>query len=407
MKKILVTLMTVFALMAFTACESKDVEKSEETTTSVAEVTTAATEAKTTTEAETTTEKETEAETEAEVVEDTEIFVGRGYTLVIDGEKWLDGEEYMDIVANLAENTEAAQYANLSADDIRNMGDAIFFNINNGSNFNVAVSDSGYLGVYDDDTLNQLASIMKEQYNKITGYNCEEYELVEVNGYKALKFTVMAENDVNTLKMNSYIFYKGTNQIVVTYTVAASKFDDTIAEFEKVLNTIELTETAADDNSAKPESTGTADANSYSSNDFNFEYDSSKWAQDETDSEVFNYISSNDIWESASNFNIKQDDMGMDMDMSAEMMEIFALSVKEEYDNTDGVTFLDWSAYSKKDDVLLINSEAEYMGIKMKVQQYCFMKSGKMSILTFTATNDCFDAMIPEFEAVVNTAYYE
>ena len=88
-------------------------------------------------------------------------------------------------------------------------------------------------------------------------------------------------------------------------------------------------------------------------------------------------------------------------------MEFFALSVKEEYDTTDGVTFLDWSAYSKKDDVLLINCEAEYMGIKMKEQQYCFMKSVKMSILTFTATDDCFDAMVPEFEAVVNSAYYE
>lgn len=405
MKKILVTLMTVLALMAFTACESKDVEKSEETTASVAEVTTAATEAETTSEAETT----TEAETEAEVVEDTEIFVGRGYTLLIDGEKWLDGEEYMDLISKMAENTEAAQFAGLSAEEMKNMSDALFFHADNSSNFNITVTDVGNVGELSDDMLNQLAELMVEQYASMPGYTFEKYDIVEVNGYTALKFMITSENGVNTLRMNSYIFYKGTKQVVITYTVAASKFDDTIAEFEKVINTIELTDAASDD-SDKPESTGstgTADANSYSSNGFNFEYDSSKWAQKETDSEIFNYIASDDILKQATNFNIKQDDMGMDMDMSAEMMEFFALSVKEEYDTTDGVTFVDWSAYSKKDDVLLINCEAEYMGLKMKVQQYCFLKAGKLTIITFTAYDDCFDAMVPEFEAIVNSAYYE
>lgn len=405
MKKILVTLMTVLALTAFTACVSKEVKTDDEITTVSVSEETAETDVETTK----ATEKVTEAETEAEVVEDTEIFVGRGYTLLIDGEKWLDGEEYMDLISKMAENTEAAQFAGLSAEEMKNMSDALFFHADNSSNFNITVTDVGNVGELSDDMLNQLAELMVEQYASMPGYTFEKYDIVEVNGYTALKFMITSENGVNTLRMNSYIFYKGTKQVVITYTVADSKFDDTIAEFEKVLNTIELTDTAADD-SNKPEntgSTGTADANSYSSNGFNFEYDSSKWAQKETDSEIFNYIASDDILKQATNFNIKQDDMGMDMDMSAEMMEFFALSVKEEYDTTDGVTFVDWSAYSKKDDVLLINCEAEYMGLKMKVQQYCFLKAGKLTIMTFTAYDDCFDDMVPEFEAIVNSAYYE
>ncbi|MBR4097235.1 MAG: hypothetical protein IKK42_08045 [Oscillospiraceae bacterium] len=413
MKKILITLMTVLALTAFSACESKEVGTAEETTASVAEETTAATESETTTEAETTTEKETEAETEPEVVEDTEVFVGTGYTLLIDGEKWLDGEEYKALIAKIAENTKVAQYADLSAEEIQDMSDALFFHADNSSNFNVTVSELGNIGELDDDMLKQLADIMVEYYNSMEGYTFEGYDIVEVNGYKAIKFVIMADNSGSTLKMNSYIFYKGTKQFVITYTVDASEFDETVAEFEKVLNTITLTDNTAsdgntDDSEADDSTEAVSQTVSYSVNGFSFDYNSSNWKQNEDDEEIFNYIASDDILKQATNFNIKQQDMGMDIDMNDEMMELFATSVKEEYNNTDGVTFLDWSAYTKSDnDVLLINCEAEYMGIKMKLQQYCFLKSGKMTILTFTAYSNCYDEMLPEFEAIVNSAELE
>ncbi|MBQ8177142.1 MAG: hypothetical protein IJ035_08940 [Oscillospiraceae bacterium] len=244
MKKILITLMTVLALTAFTACESKDVEIAEETTASVAEETTVAAEAETTTEAtteaETTTEKETEAETEPEVVEDTEEFVGTGYRLLIDGEKWLDGTEYIELVAKLAENTDAAKELNLTADDLNDMGDAIYYHTSNGSNFNVAVAEIGDVSVIDDTVLEQLAELMQEQYNSMTGYACEGYEFVEVNGCKTIKFVLTADGPLagTALKLNAYLIYHGTKQIALTYTAAASNFDETVADFEEVLNSI-------------------------------------------------------------------------------------------------------------------------------------------------------------------------
>ncbi len=235
MKKILIILMTFLALTAFTACESKDVETAEETTTaSFAEETTA----ETTTEKET--ETETEAATESEAVEDIEEFSGTGYKLLIDGGKWIDGTEYIELVAKLAENTEAAKDANLTADDLNDMGDAIYYHTSNGSNFNVTVAEIGDVSVIDDTVLEQLGALMQEQYNSMTGYACEEYEFVEVNGCKAIKFIITADGPLagTALKLNAYLLYHDTKQIAVTYTAAAANFDETVADFEEVLNTI-------------------------------------------------------------------------------------------------------------------------------------------------------------------------
>lgn len=233
MKKILVTLMTVLALMAFTACESKEIKTAEETTVATeAETTT-----KATTEAETTTEKETEAESEAEIVEDSELFRGTGYTLEIDGEKWLDGTAYLDHIAKLAENTDVGQSFDLTAEDMKNMGDAIYYHTSNGSNFNVTVAE---LGVeIDDATLVQIAAAIQEQYNSIAGCKCGDYELINVNGHRALKFVITNDAVIDTpVKLNAYLFYPGTKQVCVTYTAGASDFDETVVDFEEVLNTI-------------------------------------------------------------------------------------------------------------------------------------------------------------------------
>lgn len=244
MKKILIALMTILALTAFTACESKDVETAEETTASAAEETTAETETETTTEAiketETTAEKKIETETEVEAVEDTEEFVGTGYRLIIDGEKWLDGMEYIELIAKLAENTDAAKDLNITADDLNDMGDVFYYHTSNGSNFNVAVAEVGDVSVFDDTVLEQLAELMQEQYNSMTGYACEGYEFVDVNGCKAIKFVLTADGPLagTALKLNAYLIYHDTKQIALTYTAAASNFDETVDDFEEVLNSI-------------------------------------------------------------------------------------------------------------------------------------------------------------------------
>jgi len=231
MKKILIALMTVLALTAFTACESKDVGTAEETTVSVSEETTVETKAETTTEAETT------AETEPEVVEDIELFEGTGYTLEIDGEKWLDGTAYLDHIAKLAENTDMGQNFDLTAEDMENVGDAIYYHTSNGSNFNVTVVE---LGVeIDDATLVQIAAAIEEQYNSVAGCKCGDYELINVNGYRALKFVITNDAVIDRpVKLNAYLFYPGTKQVCVTFTAGASDFDETVVDFEEVLNTI-------------------------------------------------------------------------------------------------------------------------------------------------------------------------
>ena len=229
MKKILITLMTFFAFTAFTACESKDVETAEETTiVSVTEETTLATEAETT-------EKETNTETE--VVQNTELFKGTGYTLEIDTQKWLNAMDNIDRVAEYAEDSGLADNLNVTAEDMKNVSDAIFNHAANKSNFNVTVVE---LGVeIDDATLVQIAAAIQEQYNSIAGCTCSDYELVNVNGHRALKFEITndAVGDI-TVKLNSYLFYPGTKQVCVTFTTAASDFDETVVDFEEILNTI-------------------------------------------------------------------------------------------------------------------------------------------------------------------------
>ena len=231
MKKILITLMTVLALTAFTACESKEIKTAEETTVATeAETTTEAT-----TEAETTTEKETEAETEA--VKDIEFFRGAGYTLEIDNNKWIDSTNRLDRIVEYAEDSGIDENLDVAAEDLKNVGDAFYNHTSNGSNFNVTVVELGI--EIDDATLVQIAAVIQEQYNSIAGFKCGDYELVNVNGHRALKFEIT--NDAVSSKpamLNSYLFYPGTKQVCVTFTAGASDFDETVVDFEEVLNTI-------------------------------------------------------------------------------------------------------------------------------------------------------------------------
>lgn len=221
MKKKLIALLTVLALTAFAGCESKDAET---TTTTASETTTAVAEAVTTTAAQTETDKE--------------LFKGTGYTLSIDGKKWLDYTEYLDYLAEITEDTDIAKYGNVTAEDVKNMADAIYYNISNDSNFNVTVVELG--AQMNDAALNELSGVLEEQYNAIPGYSCGKCETVYVNGYRALKAVITSDASVtgSAMKVEMYLFYPGTKQVCLTYTAAAADFDSTVADFEEVLNTI-------------------------------------------------------------------------------------------------------------------------------------------------------------------------
>lgn len=229
MKKKLIALLTVLALTAFAGCESKDAET---TTTAASEITTAVAEAETTTttEAVTTTAAQTET--------DKELFKGKGYTLSIDGKKWLDYTEYLDYLAEITEDTDIAKYGNVTAEDVKNLADAVYYNISNDSNFNVTVVELG--AKMDDASLNELSSMLEEQYNAIPGYSCGKCETVYVNGYRAMKAVITSDASVtgSAMKVEMYLFYPGTKQVCLTYTAAAADFDTTVADFEEVLNTI-------------------------------------------------------------------------------------------------------------------------------------------------------------------------
>lgn len=230
MKKKLIALLTVLALTAFAGCESKDAET---TTTTASEATTT-----TVTEAETTTTTEAETTTAAETETDKKLFKGTGYTLSIDSEKWLDYTEYLDYIAEVTEDTDVAKYGDISAEDVKNVADAIYYNTSNDSNFNVTVVELGTQ--MNDAALNELSGMLEEQYNAIPGYSCGKCETVYVNGYRALKAVITSDASVTggAMKVEMYLFYPGTKQVCLTYTAAAADFDSTVADFEEVLNTI-------------------------------------------------------------------------------------------------------------------------------------------------------------------------
>lgn len=233
MKRKIIALIAVLALTAVTACESKEIEAPEATASEARNTAVETTEA--VTEAET-----TEAETTTEADDDIQLFRGTGYTLSINSKKWLDQTAYLDYIAKYAENTDLASKINVTAEDMMNMGDAIYYHTSNGSNFNVVVAELGQK--MDDATLLLVGKAVQEQYNSTEGYNCESYELVNVNGYRSLKVIVTADASVGVsdMRMVAYFFYPDTKQIGLTFTADASKFDSALPDFEEVLNSFSI-----------------------------------------------------------------------------------------------------------------------------------------------------------------------
>ena len=155
----------------------------------------------------------------------------------------MDATDYLDLILNMAENTEAAENLDITAEEIKDMSDGIYYYIDNPNvNFNVVVTEVGDIGVLDEEMLEMIAVSMETQYGSMTGYNYEGYEVVKVNDYNSLRIDMSSDADVfgADLKMNIYMLFSGTKQFVVTYTAEASGYDAALADFEEVLNSISL-----------------------------------------------------------------------------------------------------------------------------------------------------------------------
>lgn len=251
MRKKIIALTALLALTAFSGCQSAvttDVTTpittttaeitttTAETTTTTAETTTTTTEITTTT-AETTTVETTTAETTTTAADDPNLFRGTGYTISVD-DTWLDCTEYLDLIAELAEDTEIAQKIDITAEQMQELGDAVFFHSSYSSSFNVVISETGEK--INELELLQLSIIIKEQYSSGTGYSCQSCERVTVNGYRALKVDLTSKDPATNadIKMVVYLFYPGTKQIGFTFSAFAEEFDTVVVDFEKVLNTV-------------------------------------------------------------------------------------------------------------------------------------------------------------------------
>ncbi len=234
MKKIIIAIIAL-SVMAFSSC-SADTTTAEETTV---ETTTAAETTTATEETETETEVETEVETEAtENEEGTELFNGTGYTLKINGDDWLDASEYISLVAENVEDYDLG----LKAEDIESMADTMYYNAHDlNVNFNVVTADMGIdMGEFSPELYEAFGETLKPQYEAMTGYIFEGYEVTTVNGMNALRFDMTTDVDVFgvDLKITAYQFFKGTTQYAITYTAARDSYDARWGDFEAVLNSI-------------------------------------------------------------------------------------------------------------------------------------------------------------------------
>ncbi len=183
MKKILITLMTVLALTAFTACESKGVETAEETT--------------------------------GVTSEKTETFKGTGYTLVVDSEKWVFDSEKGDIE------------------------DDAFFNHTSdmASLFKVKITQIAEQKNFD---MSRFDDAFKEQFEQSNELNYLHGEVININGYDCFKGHFFSNEVIcgENVLVNQYVILNGTSMYAFTCTSTEGKFDIVCSDFEEVLNSI-------------------------------------------------------------------------------------------------------------------------------------------------------------------------
>ena len=238
MKKFLAAVTAILMLSAMTACESdgNSAEVIDETTSAAAqEEISAETQAENNDETEAETDAETEAETEAAEVDDKDMYSGNGYTVKVDSAKWMDASEYVKLISEYAEDT---NMMSLTAEDIQNMNDGMFYHANeDGTNFNIVCNP---IGNTDGISIGDGAELMKEQY-EAAGINWIGSEVVEINGVEWLKIDVETSMSGTDMKMLQCMALENGNQYVLTYTSDADKYNDALPDFEEVLNNFKLT----------------------------------------------------------------------------------------------------------------------------------------------------------------------
>lgn len=251
-KKIFAAVLAVLTAASMAACgngetdgnggnDVPDVTVSEETTEADSETEeNTETPSETVPETETETESETEQETEDEDVDTAEagdIYSGNGYTMTIDGEKWLDASEYLKLISEYS--AELNTDLDVSAEDIQNMNDGMFYHTNqDGTNFNIVKTDVGNTGDVD---MSQLAEVIKQQY-EAAGMIWLDYEINEFDGREWLGVYVETNLSGVDMKMLQYFAIKDGSEYVITYTAGKDLFDAGRSDFDEVMNSFKFSE---------------------------------------------------------------------------------------------------------------------------------------------------------------------
>lgn len=246
-KKIFAAVLAVLTAASMAACgngetggndgnDVPDVTVSEETTEAKTETKETDAETESETEAESETEQETEDE-DGDTAEAGDIYSGNGYTMVIDGEKWLDASEYLKMISEYS--AELNTDLDVSAEDIQNMNDGMFYHANqDGTNFNIVKTDVGNTGDVD---MSQLAEVIKQQY-EASGFTWLDYEINEFDGREWLGVYVETNLSGVDMKMLQYFAIKDGSEYVITYTAGKDLFDAGRSDFDEVMNSFKFSE---------------------------------------------------------------------------------------------------------------------------------------------------------------------
>lgn len=247
-KKIFAVILAVLTAASMAACgngetggnDVSDVTVSDEITENNSETETEETESATESETETETESETEQESKDEdgnADAAGDVYSGNGYTMVIDEEKWLDASVYLKMISEYSAELDTG--LDVSAEDIQNMNDGMFYHTNqDGTNFNIVKTEVGNTGDVD---LSQLAEALKQQY-EAAGMTWIDYEINEFDSREWLGVYVETNMSGTDLKMLQYFAIKDGSEYVITYTSGKDLFDACRSDFDEVMNSFKFSE---------------------------------------------------------------------------------------------------------------------------------------------------------------------
>jgi len=249
-KKIFAAVLAVLTAASMAACGNGETGGNDGNGDASVTVSEEITENKTETEANTETvpETETESETESETEQETEaengnadaegdIYSGDGYTMVVDGEKWMDASELLEMISEYSAELDTG--LDVSAEDIQNMNDGVFYHTNqDGTNFNIVKTEVGNTGDVD---LSQLAEALKQQYEAV-GMIWLDHDINEFDGREWLGVYVETNLSGMDTKMLQYFAIKDGSEYVITYTAGKDLFDAGRSDFDAVMNSFKFSE---------------------------------------------------------------------------------------------------------------------------------------------------------------------